>query len=92
MPEVKMSTKTLQAVAEIMRANAISEDLANYTTPPWLGEGDIDDIGSYLRRIVEESIALSAQEQMGIMDMIAKGLDTHEFTPCKIQAKESDEH
>ena len=89
MPEVKMSTKALQAVGEIMRAHVISEDLANYTVSPWVGEGDIDDIGTYLKTTVEESMGLSAQEQMGIMDMVATGLDTHEFTPCKIQAIEA---
>ena len=92
MPEVKIAAKALQAVAEILRAHVIGEDLANYTAPKWMGEGDIDDIGIYLKKIEEEGRGLSAQEQMGIMDMIAIGLDTHEFAPCKIQAKESDKN
>ena len=90
MPEVKMSTKVLQKVAEILRPHAIPEkDMASYNAPPWFGEGDIDDIGTYLKTTAEGSMGLSFQEQMGIVDMIATGLDTHEFTPCKIQATEA---
>ena len=89
MPEVKMSTKVLQEIAEILRPHAIpEEEMASYKMPPWIGEGDIDDIGTYLKTTVEASVDLSAQDHMGIVDMIATGLDTHEFTPCKIQAKE----
>ena len=90
MPEVKMSAKVLQEVADILRLYAIPEkDTASYNVPPWTGEGDIDDIGIYLKTTVEGSIGLSNQEQMGIMDMIARGLNTHEFTPCKVQAEEA---
>ena len=40
MPEVKMSTKALQGVAEILRPHAIPEkDMASYNAPPWIGEG-----------------------------------------------------
>ncbi|UCF82523.1 MAG: B12-binding domain-containing protein [Desulfobacteraceae bacterium] len=90
MPEVKMSTKVLQEVAEIFRPCVIPEkEMASYKAPPWVGEGDIDDIGTFLKTTVEGAMGLSVQEQMGIMDMIATGLDTHEFTPCKIQATET---
>lgn len=90
MPEVKMSAKVLKEVVEILRPHAIPEkEMASYNAPPWTGEGDIDDIGAYLKTTVEGSMGLSAQDHMGIVDMIAKGLDTHEFTPCKIQAKEA---
>ncbi len=89
MPEVKMSTKVLKEIVEILRPHAIpEEEMATYKTPPWTGEGDIDDIGTYLQTTVEGNMGLSVQEQMGFVDMIATGLDTHEFTPCKIQAKE----
>ena len=89
MPEVKMSSKVLKEVVEILKPHAISEEeMASYNAPPWTGEGDIDDIGAYLKTTVEASVELSAQDHMGIVDMIAAGLDTHEFTPCKIQAKE----
>lgn len=93
MPEVKISTKALLAVAEILRSYVITADKkTEYTVPPWTGEGDIDDIGIYLKATIEESKDLSAEEQMGILDMVASGLDTHEFTPCKIQATETDDH
>ena len=62
--------------------------MATYNAPLWIGEGDIDDIGTYLKATAEGGMELSFQEQMGIVDMIATGLDSHEFTPCKIQAKE----
>ena len=92
MPEVKMSTKVLQEVADILRPHAIPEkDTTSYNVPPWTGEGDIDDIGIYLKTTVEGSAGLSAQEQMGIIDMIATGLNTHEFTPCKIQSTEAED-
>ena len=90
MPEVKISAKTLLEVAEILRPYVItSEKKADYSVPPWTGEGDIDDIGTYLKSIAEENKDLPPEEQMGILDMIASGLDTHEFTPCKIQATEA---
>ena len=90
MPEVKISTKTLIEVAEILRSYVIAADKkADYTVPPWTGEGDIDDIGIYLKEKIEESRGLAAEQQMGILDMVASGLDTHEFTPCKIQATET---
>ena len=50
MPEVKISTKTLLEVAEILRSYIInSEKKADYSVPPWIGEGDIDDIGNTLK-------------------------------------------
>jgi methanogenic corrinoid protein MtbC1 len=89
MPEVKMSTKVLQEVAEILRPHIVSEEnMASYSVPLWTGEGDIDDIGKYLQTKMEQSADLPPQEQMRIMDMVVAGLNTHEFTPCKIQAKE----
>ncbi|MDJ0988181.1 MAG: B12-binding domain-containing protein [Desulfobacterales bacterium] len=92
MPEVKISTKTLLEVAEILRSYVIPVDKkADYAVPPWTGEGDIDDIGSYLKDKIEESRDLTAEQQMGILDMVASGLDTHEFTPCKIQATETND-
>ena len=92
MPEVKISTKVLQEVAEILRPYVISqENLTDLKVPPWTGEGDIDDIGTYLKTTIEQSVDLPVQDQMGVLDMIAAGLDTHEFTPCKIQATEADE-
>lgn len=91
MPEVKLSSKVLQEVADILRSYAIPErDAASYKKPPWTGEGDIDDIGTYLKTTVEMNMGLSIQEQMGTMDMIATGLNTHEFTPCKIQSTEAE--
>lgn len=90
MPEVKISTKTLIEVAEILRPYVIAADKkADYSVPPWTGEGDIDDIGTYLKEKIEESRNLTAEQQMAILDMVASGLDTHEFTPCKIQASET---
>jgi len=92
MPEVKISTKTLLEVAEIFRSYVIAADkMAEYTVPPWTGEGDIDDIGTYLKDKIEDSRDLTAEQQMGILDMVASGLDTHEFTPCKIQATETND-
>ncbi len=92
MPEVKMSTKVLKEIVEILRPHVISEkDKATYNVAPWTGEGDIDDIGNYLKTIAEGSTGLSGQDLMSIVDMIAKGLDTHEFTPCKVQAKEAED-
>jgi methanogenic corrinoid protein MtbC1 len=89
MPEVKISTKTLLEVAETLRPYVINSDKkADYSVPPWIGEGDIDDIGTYLKTIAEENKDLAPEKQMGILDMVASGLDTHEFTPCKIQAAE----
>ena len=90
MPEVKISTKTLIEVAETLRSLVVTSDKqADYSVPPWTGEGDIDDIGTYLKTIAEENRNLPAEEQMGILDMVASGLGTHEFTPCKIQATEA---
>lgn len=92
MPEVKISTKTLLEVAETLRSYVITSDKqADYNVPPWIAEGDIDDIGSYLKTIAEENKDLPPEEQMGILDMVASGLDTHEFTPCKIQATEAND-
>ena len=92
MPEVKISTKTLLEVAEILRSYVIAADKkADYAVPPWTGEGDIDDIGTYLKDKIEDSKDLTAEQQMGILDMVASGLDTHEFTPCKIQATETND-
>lgn len=92
MPEVKMSTKTLQEVARLLRPHVVSEEnMASYNVPPWTGQGDIDDIGQYLQTKMEQSAELSVQEHMGILDMVVAGLSTHEFTPCKIQAKEADD-
>jgi methanogenic corrinoid protein MtbC1 len=92
MPEVKISTKTLLEVAEILRSYVIPADKkSEYTVPPWTGEGDIDDIGTYLKDKIDDSTALAAEQQMGILDMVASGLDTHEFTPCKIQATETND-
>lgn len=90
MPEIKISTRALIEVAEILRPQIIPEDKVNsYTVPPWTGEGDTDDVGEYLKDKIAESMGLPAQKQMGILDMIAAGLNTHEFTPCKIQSKET---
>jgi len=90
MPEIKVSTKALLEAAEILRPHIIcEEDMCHYTLPPWTCEGDTDDVGGYLKSKIDDSLNLPAQEQMGILDMIAKGLDTHEFTPCKIQATEA---
>ena len=90
MPEVKISAKTLLEVAEILRSYVVtSKKKADYSVPPWIGEGDIDDIGTYLKSVAEENKDLPPEEQMGILDMVASGLDTHEFTPCKIQATEA---
>ena len=92
MPEVKISTKTLLEVAEILRSYVITpEKKTDYSVPPWTGEGDIDDIGIYLKDVFEQNKDLSPEEQMGILDMVASGLDTHEFTPCKIQATETND-
>ncbi len=92
MPEVKISTKTLLEVADILRSYVIAADKkADYSVPPWTGEGDIDDIGTYLKDKIEDSRDLAAEQQMGILDMVASGLDTHEFTPCKIQATETND-
>lgn len=92
MPEVKISTKTLLEVAEILRSYVLAADkMADYTVPPWTGEGDIDDIGTYLKDKIEDSRDLTTEQQMGILDMVASGLDTHEFTPCKIQATETND-
>jgi len=92
MPEVKIATKALLEVAEIIRPQVLTTDeAAGFRAPPWTGEGDIDDIGTYLKDITGRSGDLSPAEQMGLLDMIAQGLNTHEFTPCKIQAKETDD-
>jgi len=92
MPEVKIATKALLEVAEIIRPQVLTiDEAAGFQAPPWTGEGDIDDIGTYLKDITEKSGDLSPAEQMGLLDMIAQGLNTHEFTPCKIQAKETDD-
>lgn len=89
MPEVKISTKVLLEIAGILRTYIIDADQTSaYAKPPWTGEGDIDDIGIYLKSIIKKSMRSSADEQMAILDMIAEGLNTHEFTPCKIQATE----
>lgn len=92
MPEVKIATKALLEVAGILRPQVLTADeAAGFQAPPWTGEGDIDDIGTFLRDITAKSGDLSPAEQMGLLDMIAQGLNTHEFTPCKIQAKETDD-
>lgn len=89
MPEIKMSTKALKAVANILRPSVVpKQDVHTYAVPPWTGVGDTDDIGKYLQAKATECGNLSERELMGLLDMIAGGLDTHEFTPCKIQAKE----
>jgi len=89
MPEVKTATKALLEVGEVLRPYVLSAGASGYQPPPWTGEGDIDDIGSYLKRLGDDSMNLSVVQQMGVLDMVAKGLNTHEFTPCKIQAKET---
>ena len=89
MPEVKTAAKALIEVSEVLRPYVLSGGASGYQPPPWTGEGDIDDIGSYLKRVSDDSLNLSAVQQMGVLDMVAKGLNTHEFTPCKIQAKET---
>ena len=92
MPEVKISTKTLLEVAEILRSYVITaEKKTDYSVPPWTGEVDIDDTGTYLNDVFEQNKDLSPEQQMGILDMVASGLDTHEFTPCKIQATETND-
>jgi len=92
MPEVKIATKALLEVAEMIRPQVLTTDeAAGFQAPPWTGEGDIDDIGTFLSDIIGKSGYLSPAEQMGLLDMIAQGLNTHEFTPCKIQAKETDD-
>ncbi|MBW1778772.1 MAG: B12-binding domain-containing protein [Deltaproteobacteria bacterium] len=93
MPEVKISTKVLLEVASILRPYIIDADqISAYVKHPWTGEGDIDDIGIYLKSTIKKSMNSSAYEQMAILDMIAEGLNTHEFTPCKIQATEIHHH
>ena len=89
MPEVKTAAKALFEVSEVLRPYVLAGGASGYHAPPWTGEGDIDDIGSYLKRLSDDSMNLSAVQQMGVLDMVAKGLNTHEFTPCKIQAKET---
>jgi methanogenic corrinoid protein MtbC1 len=89
MPEVKISTKVLLEIADILRTHIIDADqMSAYVKPPWTGEGDIDDIGIYLKSTIQKSMSASADEQMATLDMIAEGLNTHEFTPCKIQSTE----
>jgi methanogenic corrinoid protein MtbC1 len=89
MPEVKVSAKALKEVAEGLRSYIIEKyKLTSINAPPWTGEGDIDDIGEYLQSTMENSRDNSVPELMGIVDMIAHGLDDHEFTPCKIQGSE----
>jgi methanogenic corrinoid protein MtbC1 len=89
MPEVKTATKALLEVSEVLKSYVLSGGASAYQAPPWTGEGDIDDIGSYLKRIGDDGMNLSAVQQMGVLEMVAKGLNTHEFTPCKIQDKET---
>jgi len=89
MPEVKTATKALLEVSEVLKSYVLSGGASGYQAPPWTGEGDIDDIGGYLKRIGDDSMNLSAVQQVGVLEMVAKGLNTHEFTPCKIQAKET---
>jgi len=91
MPEIKMATKCLKAVSDVLRAHVVPEEnLASYTVPPWTWEGDINDIGGCLKKKMEESADLPPQEQMGLLDMITTGIATHEFVPCKVQAAEAD--
>ena len=90
MPEIKISTKTLMEVADMLRPYVIHADkTTSYTAPPWTGEGDTDDVGGYLKGKIEDSMGLPTQKKMEILDMIAAGLNTHEFVPCKIQSKET---
>jgi methanogenic corrinoid protein MtbC1 len=90
MPEVKISTKALKEVAEELRPYSLEQlGLSSLDVPPWTGEGDIDDIGDFLKNIVAGSREKTAAELMSMLDMLASGLDTHEFTPCKIQGAEA---
>jgi methanogenic corrinoid protein MtbC1 len=93
MPEVKISTKTLKEVCGILKPYFLTQkNLSDIDAPPWTGEGDIDDIGAYLMATVEAAQHAPAETHMGIVLMISEGLDTHEFTPCKIQGTEVADH
>jgi methanogenic corrinoid protein MtbC1 len=89
MPEVKISAKVLNEMIGILqpyvRAQLNREEI---DIPPWTGEGDIDDIGAYLMSAVTAVQDQPVETLAGFFIMIAHGLDTHEFTPCKIQGSE----
>lgn len=90
MPEVKISTKVLKEVVGILKPYVLEQkNLADIDAPPWIGEGDIDDIGDYLMTTVAAAQDQPVEAHMGLLIMIAEGLDTHEFTPCKIQGTEA---
>ena len=90
MPEVKISTKVLKEVCGGLKPYVLEQlKLASIETLQWTGEGDIDDIGDYLKNTVAGTATKSVSELMGMLDCVACGLDTHEFTPCKIQGSEA---
>jgi len=93
MPEVKISAKALKAVVEVLKPYVLAQkNLSDINVPPWTGEGDIDDVGSYLMTTVTAAQDQPVEVHAGLFIMIADGLDTHEFTPCKIQGKEAAEN
>ena len=90
MPEVKISAKILNEMIGIIKPYVLAQkNLDDIDLPPWTGEGDIDDIGDYLMAAVTAVQDQSAVAHAGFFIMIAAGLDTHEFTPCKIQGAEA---
>lgn len=93
MPEVKISAKALKEVVEVLKPYILAQkNLTDIDVPPWIGEGDIDDIGAYLMTTVAAANDQPVEVHMGLLIMLAEGLDTHEFTPCKIQGTEAAEH
>jgi methanogenic corrinoid protein MtbC1 len=90
MPEVKISAKALKEVVGVFKPYVLAQrNLDDIDVPPWTGEGDIDDIGAYLMAAVTAVQDQSVEAHAGFFIMIANGLDTHEFTPCKIQGTEA---
>jgi len=93
MPEVKISVKVLNELTGFLKPYVLAQkNLDEIEVPPWTGEGDIDDIGAYLMTTIEAHLNCPVEEHMGMLQMIATGLDTHEFTPCKIQGTEATEN
>jgi len=90
MPEVKISAKVLNEMVGILKPYVLAQkNLDEIDIPPWTGEGDIDDIGAYLMSAVTAVQDRPVDVHAGFFIMIANGLDTHEFTPCKIQGTEA---
>lgn len=89
MPEVKISAKVLNEMIGILKPYVlVQQNLDDIDIPPWTGEGDIDDIGAYLMTAVAAIQDQPVAAHAGFFIMIALGLNTHEFTPCKIQGTE----